>query len=46
MQLEPVELDLNLAEALSRNKRRWDAYERLLLDVSRATRRCSCAATR
>ena len=33
MQLEPVELDLNLAEALSRNKRRWDAYERLLLDV-------------
>ncbi|WP_152227594.1 glucose-6-phosphate dehydrogenase [Pseudomonas sp. SCB32] len=33
MQLEPVELDLNLAEAFSRNKRRWDAYERLLLDV-------------
>ncbi|AGI26806.1 glucose-6-phosphate 1-dehydrogenase [Pseudomonas sp. ATCC 13867] len=33
MQLEPVELDLNLAQAFSRNKRRWDAYERLLLDV-------------
>ncbi|WEJ72191.1 glucose-6-phosphate dehydrogenase [Pseudomonas sp. PSE14] len=33
MQLEPVELNLNLAEAFSRNKRRWDAYERLLLDV-------------
>ncbi|WP_160285484.1 glucose-6-phosphate dehydrogenase [Pseudomonas knackmussii] len=32
MQLEPVELDLNLAQA-SRGKRRWDAYERLLLDV-------------
>ncbi|KAF1053908.1 MAG: Glucose-6-phosphate 1-dehydrogenase [Stenotrophomonas maltophilia] len=33
MQLEPVELDLNLAQAFSGNKRRWDAYERLLLDV-------------
>ena len=33
MQLEPVELDLNLAQAFSRNKRRWDAYERLLLEV-------------
>ncbi len=33
MQLEPVELDLNLALAFSHNKRRWDAYERLLLDV-------------
>ncbi|QJP06974.1 glucose-6-phosphate dehydrogenase [Pseudomonas multiresinivorans] len=33
MQLEPVELDLNLAQAFSTNKRRWDAYERLLLDV-------------
>ncbi|MCP8462377.1 glucose-6-phosphate dehydrogenase [Pseudomonas sp. ZM23] len=33
MQLEPVELDLNLAQAFNRNKRRWDAYERLLLDV-------------
>jgi len=32
MQLEPVELDLNLAHAF-RNTRRWDAYERLLLDV-------------
>ena len=32
MQLEPVELDLNLAHAFS-NTRRWDAYERLLLDV-------------
>jgi len=31
-QLEPVELDLNLAHAF-RNTRRWDAYERLLLDV-------------
>ncbi|MGE4404045.1 glucose-6-phosphate dehydrogenase [Pseudomonas sp.] len=32
MQLEPVELDLNLAHAFS-STRRWDAYERLLLDV-------------
>lgn len=32
MLLEPVELDLNLATAFSR-QRRWDAYERLLLDV-------------
>ncbi|TBV07473.1 glucose-6-phosphate dehydrogenase [Stutzerimonas kirkiae] len=32
MQLEPVELDLNLAKAF-RQARRWDAYERLLLDV-------------
>ena len=32
MTLEPVELDLNLATAFSR-QRRWDAYERLLLDV-------------
>ncbi|CAM5295477.1 Glucose-6-phosphate 1-dehydrogenase OS=Stutzerimonas stutzeri OX=316 GN=zwf PE=3 SV=1 [Stutzerimonas stutzeri] len=32
MQLEPVELDLNLAHAFS-SSRRWDAYERLLLDV-------------
>ena len=32
MQLQPVELDLNLANAFH-NKRRWDAYERLLLDV-------------
>ncbi len=32
MMLEPVELDLNLATAFSR-QRRWDAYERLLLDV-------------
>jgi len=32
MQLEPVELDLNLAHAFSRT-RRWEAYERLLLDV-------------
>ena len=32
MHLEPVELDLNLAHAF-RKKRRWDAYERLLLDV-------------
>src|SRR5690606_7258359 len=31
MQLEPVELDLNLAHAFS--ERRWEAYERLLLDV-------------
>ncbi|TBV94250.1 glucose-6-phosphate 1-dehydrogenase [Azotobacter chroococcum] len=32
MSLAPVELDLNLAHAF-RQKRRWDAYERLLLDV-------------
>jgi len=32
MQLEPVELDLNLAKAFS-STRRWEAYERLLLDV-------------
>ncbi|MBA1274905.1 glucose-6-phosphate dehydrogenase [Stutzerimonas azotifigens] len=32
MQLEPVELDLNLAQAF-RQTRRWEAYERLLLDV-------------
>ena len=32
MSLEPVELDLNLANAF-RQRRRWDAYERLLLDV-------------
>ena len=32
MHLEPVELDLNLAHAF-RKKRRWDAYDRLLLDV-------------
>ena len=32
MALEPVELDLNLATAFSR-QRRWEAYERLLLDV-------------
>ncbi|PTU73112.1 glucose-6-phosphate dehydrogenase [Pseudomonas mangrovi] len=32
MHLEPVELDLNLAQAFH-TKRRWEAYERLLLDV-------------
>lgn len=32
MQLEPVELDLNLAHAFEKS-RRWEAYERLLLDV-------------
>jgi glucose-6-phosphate 1-dehydrogenase len=32
MRLEPVELDLNLAMAFSQ-QRRWEAYERLLLDV-------------
>jgi glucose-6-phosphate 1-dehydrogenase len=32
MQLESVELDLNLAKAFS-TTRRWEAYERLLLDV-------------
>ncbi|WP_028238887.1 glucose-6-phosphate dehydrogenase [Stutzerimonas azotifigens] len=32
MRLEPVELDLNLAQAFH-HSRRWDAYERLLLDV-------------
>ncbi|MFC3609389.1 glucose-6-phosphate dehydrogenase [Stutzerimonas tarimensis] len=32
MSLEQVELDLNLAHAF-RQTRRWDAYERLLLDV-------------
>ena len=31
MSLQDVDLDLNFAEAF--NKRRWDAYERLLLDV-------------
>lgn len=31
MTLQPVDLDLNFAEAFK--KRRWDAYERLLLDV-------------
>ncbi|MGH8354714.1 MAG: glucose-6-phosphate dehydrogenase [Pseudomonas sp.] len=33
MVLAPVELDLNLAHAFSKKKRRWEAYERLLLDV-------------
>lgn len=32
MRLEPVELDLNLAQVFGQS-RRWDAYERLLLDV-------------
>jgi glucose-6-phosphate 1-dehydrogenase len=32
MHLKPVELDLNLANAFNQ-QRRWDAYERLLLDV-------------
>ncbi len=32
MHLEPVELDINLAQAFQDN-RRWEAYERLLLDV-------------
>ncbi|SDH24224.1 glucose-6-phosphate 1-dehydrogenase [Pseudomonas flavescens] len=32
MRLKPVELDLNLADAFNK-QRRWDAYERLLLDV-------------
>ena len=32
MQLEAVDLDLNLASAFGQ-KRRWDAYQRLLLDV-------------
>ncbi|CAH0311230.1 Glucose-6-phosphate 1-dehydrogenase [Pseudomonas sp. Bi70] len=32
MHLQPVELDLNLADAFSK-QRRWEAYERLLLDV-------------
>jgi glucose-6-phosphate 1-dehydrogenase len=32
MRLKPVELDLNLADAFHK-QRRWDAYERLLLDV-------------
>ncbi|MFI8482282.1 glucose-6-phosphate dehydrogenase [Pseudomonas sp. NPDC078700] len=32
MKLEPVALDLNLATAFN-HQRRWDAYERLLLDV-------------
>ena len=35
MRLDPVELDLDLAHAF-RQKRRWDAYERLLLDVIEA----------
>ncbi len=33
MRLTPIELDLNLAQVFPQ-KRRWDAYERLLLDVS------------
>ncbi|MDY0201813.1 MAG: glucose-6-phosphate dehydrogenase [Tenuifilaceae bacterium] len=32
MRLEPVELEINLAKAFQDN-RRWEAYERLLLDV-------------
>ena len=32
MRLTPIELDLNLAQVFPQ-KRRWDAYERLLLDV-------------
>ena len=32
MHLEPIELEINLAKAFQDN-RRWDAYERLLLDV-------------
>ncbi|MFJ4063819.1 glucose-6-phosphate dehydrogenase [Pseudomonas sp. NPDC089996] len=32
MRLEPVDLDLNLAQVFGQT-RRWDAYERLLLDV-------------
>lgn len=32
MRLEPVELNLNLAQAFGQT-RRWEAYERLLLDV-------------
>ena len=32
MRLTPIELDLNLAQVFPQN-RRWDAYERLLLDV-------------
>ena len=32
MHLQPVELDLNLADAFNK-QRHWDAYERLLLDV-------------
>ena len=32
MRLQPVELDLNLADAFNK-QRRWEAYERLLLDV-------------
>ncbi|MNP15016.1 Glucose-6-phosphate 1-dehydrogenase [compost metagenome] len=32
MRLEPVDLDLNLAQVFSQT-RRWEAYERLLLDV-------------
>ena len=32
MRLEPVKLDINLAEAFQ-DSRRWKAYERLLLDV-------------
>jgi len=32
MRLEPVELDLNLAQVFGQT-RRWEAYERLLLDI-------------
>ncbi len=32
MHLQPVELEINLAQAFQDN-RRWEAYERLLLDV-------------
>jgi glucose-6-phosphate 1-dehydrogenase len=33
MSLGPVDFDLNLADAFSQGRRRWEAYERLLLDV-------------
>lgn len=33
MSLAPVDFDLNLENAFNQKTRRWDAYERLLLDV-------------
>ena len=45
VRLREIPLDIGLANAFSEYRRRI-AYERLLLDLSRATRPCSSAATR
>jgi len=44
MRLQHVPLDMSFAAVFP--VRNPDAYERLLMDVVRATRRCSCGATR